>query len=82
MLKQPKAHFRRSRSLSALALVIPGTVLAWMSVLGHIGLFWQPVQMALMGSGGIIFWREAKRVKTASRQENLPPNSSDQPPTA
>lgn len=69
MLNQPKTHFRRSRSLSALAFFIPGAALAWMNFLGHLGLFWQLVQMALMGAGAIIFWREAKRVKIASRQE-------------
>lgn len=81
MLEPQNVHFRRSRSLLALAFFIPGTALALMGFLGPIGLFWQLVQLVLMGAGTVIFWREAKRVKSASRQESLPPNSADQPPT-
>lgn len=82
MLKQPNAQFRRRRILLALALIIPGTALAWISLLGRVGLLWQLVQVVFIGAGAIIFWLEAKRAKAASRQQELTPNSSDQPPTA
>ena len=82
MTEQPTVHFRRSRSLLALAFVIPGAALAVMNFLGHIGLFWQLAQLVLMGAGAVIFWREAQRVKTALRQESLSPNSADRPPAA
>jgi hypothetical protein len=79
MPEESKAHFRRSRSLLALAFFIPGTALALFNFLGHIGLFWQLVQLALMGAGALIFWGEAKRVKAASLQSELPPHGNDRP---
>jgi len=82
MTEEPKAHFRRSRSLLALAFFIPGTTLALFNFLGHIGLFWQLVQLALMAAGALIFWREARRVKAASLQSGPPPHSDDGPPKA
>ena len=82
MPEESKAHFRRSRSLLALAFFIPGTALALLSFLGHIGLLWQLVQLALMGAGAIIFWREARRVKAASLQSGAPPHGDDRSPNA
>lgn len=76
------AHFRRSRSLLALAFFIPGAALALLNFAGHIGLFWQLVQLALMGAGTLVFWREAKRVKAASLQPGEPLHGDDRPPTA
>ncbi|UTP38177.1 hypothetical protein M9M90_13215 [Phenylobacterium sp. LH3H17] len=66
----------------ALAFFIPGVALALFNFLGHIGLLWQLVQMALMCAGGVIFWREAKRVKAASLHSSSPPRSDDRSPTA
>jgi len=66
----------------ALAFFIPGTTLALFNFLGHIGLFWQLVQLALMAAGALIFWRKARRVKAASLQSGPPPHSDDGPPKA
>jgi len=81
MPEKPKAHFRRSRSLLALAFIFPGTALATFNFFGHIGLFWQLLQMALMGAGGLIFWREAKRVKAASLQSSPTRHDEDRSPS-
>lgn len=51
------------------ALYIPATALALVSLGGRLGLFWQLVQLVLMGTGMVIMLRENKRVKAASRQE-------------
>ena len=81
-MPEEKAHFRRSRSLLALAFFIPGAALALFNFLGHIGLLWQLMQLALMGAGALIVWREAKRVKAATLQSGPTPRGGDRPPTA
>jgi hypothetical protein len=77
MPEESKAHFRRSHSLLALAFFIPGAALALFNFLGHLGLFWQLVQVALMSAGALVFWREARRVKAATLQSGLAPYGDD-----
>lgn len=69
MSQQPRLRFRRSRILMMVALYIPATALSLVSLGGRLGLFWQIVQLVLMGTGAVIMLRENKRAKAASRQE-------------
>lgn len=72
---------RRSQLLLALACIIPATVLAVTDFVSGNGLFWQLVQLALFGAGGVIFWRENKRARTAMKSAPLPTQSESEPPS-
>jgi uncharacterized protein (DUF58 family) len=80
MPETPKAVMRRSRTLLALAFWVPALALAALNLVGTLGVFWQLLQMALMATGLIIFWRELQRVKALSPQSDAP-REGDEPPT-
>ena len=75
-------RFRRSQSLLALACILPATVLAFTDFVSGNGLFWVLVQLLLVTAGGIIFWRENKRARTAMISATLPTQGEGEPPSS
>jgi hypothetical protein len=69
---QTPYRFRRSQSLLALTCFISATGLAFADFVSGNGLFWKLVQLALLGAGGFVFWRENRRARIAMISANLP----------
>jgi hypothetical protein len=54
---------RRSRLIIALLLEIPGLAILVLDFLGHLGIFWKVLAWVLLGVGGLMISREAKRLQ-------------------
>lgn len=66
----------------ALGCFVAATALAFMDLVVGNGVFWKLVQMTLFGAGGLIFWREGKRVRAATTSVEVSDPSEEKPPPA